>query len=91
MRSSAGSTPPMGDLPELMASTFQPDVGELRWTTSTVAGSVPPSRMRACASSAAMGMPTMPGPTTAIFFTCQFAISLPFHVSGMQCILLRVY
>jgi hypothetical protein len=31
-----------------------------------------------------MGIPTIPGPTTAIFFTFQSAISLPFHVSGMQ-------
>ena len=73
IRSRSGSIPPMTDLPELMALTFQPDVGELRWTTSTRAGLSVPILIRALASMAAMGMPTMPGPMTAIFSIFQFS------------------
>ena len=68
MSSSAGSIPPMTDLPALMAGTFQPEVRELRCRTTTLAGVSEPSLMRALASRAAIGMPTIPGPMTAIFF-----------------------
>ena len=55
----------------LIASTFQAEVGDARWTTVTTAGESEPSLTRARASRAAMGIPTIPGPTTPIFRTCQ--------------------
>src|SRR5690606_12039459 len=69
--------------PLLMAPTFHPEVGEFRWITVTVAGWSLPSRMRAWASMAAMGIPTMPGPTTAIFRTDQWVTRLAVSVSGI--------
>src|SRR5689334_19273186 len=77
-RSSPGSTPPMGDSPRLIASTFQPDVTESRCTTTTSGGSCP--RIGALARSAAIGVPTMPGPITTIFLTCH---SRPSALSGI--------
>ena len=65
-RFTSGSIPPIGERPALIAPTFQPEVGELRWITVTVAGRSLPSVIRACASIAAIGIPTIPGPTTAI-------------------------
>jgi hypothetical protein len=47
MSSSAGSRPPIGERPALMASIFQPEDGERRCTTVTRAGASLPSRMRA--------------------------------------------
>ena len=48
-----------------------------------LAGVVEPSMMRACASIAAIGMPTIPGPTTAMFRTVQ-EVTLSFvSVSGI--------
>jgi hypothetical protein len=73
----------MGERPALMASTFQPEVGEARCTTMTPAGDGAPSVTRAWASSAAMGMPTMPGPMTPIFRTSQRA-SAPSSDSGIR-------
>src|SRR6186713_2648773 len=61
-----GSTPPIGERPSLIASIFQPEVGELRCTTTTRGGG-DPSVAGDTERSAAMGIPTIPGPTTAIF------------------------
>jgi hypothetical protein len=55
----------------LIVATFQAEVGDCRWMTTTVAGLFDPILIFACASNAAMGMPTIPGPTTAIFCTFQ--------------------
>src|SRR4030095_6599582 len=63
--SSSGSWPPIGDCPALIALTFQPDESDGRCTTTTRGGgepSVPATEAR----SAAIGIPTVPGPTTAI-------------------------
>jgi hypothetical protein len=63
--------PPIGERPSLIAATFQPEVGEFRCTTTTFAGRRLPSAAGARASAAAIGIPTMPGPITAIFCTFQ--------------------
>ena len=73
----------MGDRPALMAPTFQPEVGELRWITVTVAGWSLPSRIRAWASIAAIGIPTMPGPTTAMRRTDHSVTRWSVNVSGI--------
>jgi hypothetical protein len=73
-----------------MASTFQPDVAELRWTTTTFAGVSQPSRMPTCASIAAIGIPTIPGPTTPIFLICHRTSSRELKVKGMLALHLEV-
>ncbi|OQB58487.1 MAG: hypothetical protein BWX98_00699 [Candidatus Aminicenantes bacterium ADurb.Bin147] len=59
--------PPSGDRPALMAPTFHPDVDEFRWIRMTRAGFAEASGGGAEARAAAIGMPTTPAPTTAIF------------------------
>src|SRR5271168_2935464 len=94
MRSSSGSIPRIGETPELIASTFQAEVGDFRCTTRTFAGCSDPSLMRALANMAAMGIPTIPGPITQILRSCQFLTLLFSIVSGINltfCFLCCVY
>ena len=82
-RSRSGSTPPIGDRPALMASTFHPDDADARCTATTRAGSSAPSLMRAAASMAAIGIPTIPGPITPIFLTDHDSTRPPQMLSGI--------
>src|SRR5262245_4481150 len=75
-RSRSGSLPPTGDRPALMASTFQPDDADGRCTTTTRGGGEP-SVPVAEARRAAIGMPTVPGPTTAILLGRMNLLCLP--------------
>ena len=62
----AGSSAPIGERPALIAPTFHPELVEGRCTTVTRVGTPSGAQSSAEASSAAIGSPTMPGPTTAI-------------------------
>jgi hypothetical protein len=54
-----------------MASTFQPEWTELRWMTTTFAGSSDPILIFEFANILAIGIPTIPGPITPILRTAQ--------------------